>query len=178
MAYDLLVGTLQSKRLHFWKFMGIGEFFILVSFIVDAVIERRALTCPVTCLFKIWNAGTAIRYPKYMLYFVSDQHIVLFCSCIMSYVHELKREFTTSCLRTSVMLYVVLWVESHVIITLQYGTGMTYIFCDNPRYVVLGVFHVTAVGAARAAIPFCHEMVSTGFGFDISKLILGLQLRL
>jgi hypothetical protein len=72
------------------------------------------------------------------------------------------------------MLYVVLWVESHVIIMLQYDTGMIYIFYDNPHYVVLGLFHVTAVGAACAAIPFCHEMVSTGFGFDILKLILGL----
>lgn len=35
-------------------------------------------------------------------------------------------------------------------------------------------FHVTAVGAACAAIPFCHEMVSTRFGFDILKLILGI----
>ena len=50
MAYDLLVGTLQSKRLHFWKFMGIGEFLIHISFIADAVVERRALTCPVTYL--------------------------------------------------------------------------------------------------------------------------------
>jgi len=60
------------------------------------------------------------------------------------------------------MLHVVLWVESYVIIMLQYETGMIYILCDNPRYVVLCVFHVTAVGAACAAIPFCHE-VSTGF---------------
>jgi hypothetical protein len=50
----------------------------------------RALTCPVTCFFKVRNAGTAIWYPKYTLCFVSDQQIVLFGSCIMSYVHELK----------------------------------------------------------------------------------------
>jgi hypothetical protein len=31
-----------------------------------------------------------------------------------------------------------------------------------------------AVGAASAAFPFCHEMVSAGFGFDMLKLILGL----
>jgi hypothetical protein len=49
---------------------------------------------------------------------------------------------------------------------LQYDIGMVYVFCDNPLYVVLGLFHVTAVGAASAAIPFCHEMVSTGYGFD------------
>jgi len=61
-----------------------------ISFIVDAFIALRALTCPVTCLFKIRNAGTAIWYPKYTLYFVSDQHILLFCCCIMSSVHELK----------------------------------------------------------------------------------------
>jgi len=47
------------------------------------------------------------------------------------------------------MLYVVLWVESHVIIMLQYDTGMihvfytgiTYVFCDIPRYVVLRLSH-------------------------------------
>ena len=72
------------------------------------------------------------------------------------------------------MLCVVLWVESHVIIVVQDDTGMIYVFCDNPRYIVLGLFHVTAVGTASATIPFCHEMVSTGFGFDILKLILGL----
>jgi len=72
------------------------------------------------------------------------------------------------------MLYLVMWVESHVIIMLRFDTGMAYVFCDNPRYVVLGLFRVTAVGAACAAIPFCHEMVSTGFGFDILKLILGI----
>jgi len=73
------------------------------------------------------------------------------------------------------MLCVVLWVESRVIIMLQCDTGMIYVFCDNPRYVVLGLFHVMAFGAACcAAVPFCHEMVSTGFGFDILKLILGL----
>jgi hypothetical protein len=90
MAYDLLVGTLHSKMVHFWKLMGIGEFFMHISFIVDAVIALRALTCPVTCLFKIQNAETAIWYPKCMLYFVLDQHIVLFCSCILSSVHELE----------------------------------------------------------------------------------------
>jgi hypothetical protein len=90
LAYDLLVGTLRSKMLHFWKLIGIGEFFMHISFIVVAVIALRALTCPVTHLFKIQNAETAIWYPKYMLYFVSDQHIVLFCSCIVSSVRELK----------------------------------------------------------------------------------------
>jgi hypothetical protein len=66
------------------------EFFIHISFVLDAVIALWALSCPVTCLVKIQNAETAIWYPKYMLYFVSDQHIVLFCSCIMSSDHELK----------------------------------------------------------------------------------------
>ena len=61
-----------------------------ISFIVDAVIALRALTCPVTCLFEIQNAETAIWYPKYTLYFVSKQHIVLFCSCVVSSGHELK----------------------------------------------------------------------------------------
>jgi len=37
MAYDLLVGTLCSKTFYFWKFMGI-EFFIHISFVLDAVI--------------------------------------------------------------------------------------------------------------------------------------------
>jgi hypothetical protein len=64
MAYDLLVGTLQSKGLLFWKFMGIQEFFTHISFIVGAVMAPRALTCPVTCYFKVRNAGTAIWYPK------------------------------------------------------------------------------------------------------------------
>jgi len=95
MTYNLLVGALQYKGLHFWKFMGIGKFFMHISFIVDAVIALRALTCPVTCLFKIRNAGTAIWYPKYMLYFVSEQHIVLFLSCFMSSVHELKKNLLT-----------------------------------------------------------------------------------
>jgi hypothetical protein len=49
------------------------------------------------------------------------------------------------------------------------------IYGDNPHVTLYsGLFHVTALGAAHAAIPFCHEMVSTGFGFDILKLILGL----
>jgi hypothetical protein len=52
MAYDLLVGALQYKWLNFWKFMGIGELFMRVSFVVDAVLALRALTCPLTCLFK------------------------------------------------------------------------------------------------------------------------------
>jgi len=72
------------------------------------------------------------------------------------------------------MLCVVLWVEGRVIIMLQYDAGMIHVFCDEPRYVVLGLFCVTAVGAASAAIPFCHETVSTGFGFDTLKLIVGL----
>jgi hypothetical protein len=55
LAYDLLVGTLRSKTLHFWKFMVVG-FFMHISFIVDAFIALRALTCPLTCLFKIQNA--------------------------------------------------------------------------------------------------------------------------
>jgi len=61
-----------------------------ISFIVDAFIALRALTCPVTCSFKIRNAGTAIWYPKYTPHFVSDRHVVLFCLCIMSTVRELK----------------------------------------------------------------------------------------
>jgi hypothetical protein len=52
LAYDLLVGTLHSKMLHFWKLMGIGEFFMRISFIVVAVIALRALTCPVTHYLK------------------------------------------------------------------------------------------------------------------------------
>ena len=37
-----------------------------ISFIVDALTALRALTCPVTHLFKILNAETAIWYPKYI----------------------------------------------------------------------------------------------------------------
>lgn len=61
-----------------------------ISFVVDTVVALRALTCPLTCLFKIQNAETPIWYPKYTLYFVLDQHIVLFCFCIMSTFHDLK----------------------------------------------------------------------------------------
>ena len=89
MAYDLLVGTLSSKILNFWNFMGIGEFFMHISFIVVAVMALRALTCLVTCLFKIQITETAIWYPEYTPYFVSDRRIILFCSCIIRSVREL-----------------------------------------------------------------------------------------
>lgn len=62
------------------------------------------------------------------------------------------------------MLYVVLWVESPVIIMLLYDTGMLHVFCDNPRYVLRNLFHLTAGIAAYAAILYCHELLSTGFG--------------
>jgi hypothetical protein len=170
----LLVGTLHSKTLHLWKFMGVEEFFMHISFIVDAVIALRALTCAVISLFKIMNAETAIWYPKYTPYFVSDQQIVLFCSCITSSVHDLKENSLPRVQGHQLTLCVVLWVESHVIIMLQYDVGMLYLFCDNPCYVILSLFHVTAFCAACAAISFCHEVVSTGFGFDVLKLLLGL----
>jgi len=54
------------------------------------------------------------------------------------------------------MLYVVMWVESHVIIVLRYDTRMVYVFCDNPRYVVLGLF---SCDSGRCSV-CCYSILS------------------
>ena len=143
MTYIVLVGTPYSKTLIFWKFVVIEEFFIRISFLFDAVIAFRVLTCPVMSLFK--NSECRSCHLVSQIYALFCIGLINYIILFLHYVFCLwfKRKFTTSCTRTLVILYVVLWVEVYVIIMLRCDTGTWYIICDGSRYFSLVLFHVT-----------------------------------